>query len=436
VISDSFRLHTGFANVGRHIADHFYNEAKDMETGKSKYEVSYFGWYDNVNAPEKRPYKLYTTMRDNGRPVVADKWGQLSLGRVIDEEKPDIVLAIGDSWMVEHVGKVRNRKRFKYVFYMPVDGEPIPEFMIGNDNVRVDWKANVLNADKVVAFCPFGIRNINMMAEQKVCDTFIPHGVDADVFKPALDSDEKYQARRKHFPMINEDAFLIGFFSRNQPRKAIDKLVHAVSLFIEKYEDPDRPIYLYMHCAFNDKVGWNIPALAKHFKLPPNRMLRDNALNIGAGVPDPILRERYISCDIMALPTRGEGWGLTILESMACGVPVLTSKYSAHADYCEPGSLFIKTANMVCEPTTNIQRCIVSVSDFVEKLRKLYRNENKIIEKLSTGGRKAALNYNWEDICMQWEKLIDSVSLEGLDKSVLQRDVPVNSRTEIEGEIL
>jgi glycosyltransferase involved in cell wall biosynthesis len=209
--------------------------------------------------------------------------------------------------------------------------------MIGEGNRRIDWKGNVLNADEVVAFCPFGQRNINKMAGREASRIHIPHGVDAEAYKPGS-ADEKWKARREHFPMLPPDAFLIGFFSRNQPRKAIDKLLHAISIFQHEHEDPDRPVYVYMHCAFDDKVGWNIPALANFFNLKRDRMLRDKKIGIGIGIPDELLRNRYIACDVTALPTRGEGWWLTILESMACGVPVLTSKYSAHVDCPSPTS--------------------------------------------------------------------------------------------------
>ncbi len=413
IVSDSFRLHTGFANVGRHVADHFYYHARNPD-GTSKYTIVYLGWYDNPKAPEKRPYKLYQTARDEtGRPIVDDKWGQQSLGKIVEEERPDIVIGIGDTWMVEHIKDTANRKSFKFVFYMPVDGSPTPEIMMADQNKKVEWKKVATDADHVIAFSPFGMRSINRMMKANKCTTHIPHGVESKIFKP-LKHEEKFEVRKSHFPMLPEEAFLIGFFSRNQPRKAIDKLIHAVSIFQNQHETPDRPVYLYMHCAFDDKVGWNIPALAQHFGLKPDRMLQDKALQVGAGINQEALSARYNCCDIMALPTRGEGWGLTILESMSCGVPVLTSNYSAHPDYCRPGSLFIKTATMISEPITNIRRCIVSVSDFVIKIGKMYNNTNNIMDRLSKGGRRQAETYDWALVGDKWEAFIDTVDTSDL----------------------
>ena len=45
------------------------------------------------------------------------------------------------------------------------------------------------------------------------------------------------------------------------------------------------------------------------------------------------MAELYASADAFVLPTRGEGWGLTIMEAMASGLPVITTRYSAITDY-------------------------------------------------------------------------------------------------------
>jgi glycosyltransferase involved in cell wall biosynthesis len=48
-----------------------------------------------------------------------------------------------------------------------------------------------------------------------------------------------------------------------------------------------------------------------------------------ATVPYYQISQMYRSADCFVLPTRGEGWGMPILEAMACGLPVIASYWSA-----------------------------------------------------------------------------------------------------------
>ena len=38
-------------------------------------------------------------------------------------------------------------------------------------------------------------------------------------------------------------------------------------------------------------------------------------------------------CDIFVAPSKGEGWGLPIIEAAACGLPIMATLYSGHSSF-------------------------------------------------------------------------------------------------------
>jgi glycosyltransferase involved in cell wall biosynthesis len=49
----------------------------------------------------------------------------------------------------------------------------------------------------------------------------------------------------------------------------------------------------------------------------------------------------YTASDCLVHPYRGEGFGLPVLEAMACGVPVITTAGGATDDFCSPDEVFL-----------------------------------------------------------------------------------------------
>lgn len=41
----------------------------------------------------------------------------------------------------------------------------------------------------------------------------------------------------------------------------------------------------------------------------------------------------YRSADCFVISTRGEGWGMPILEAMACGLPAIATNWSSQVDF-------------------------------------------------------------------------------------------------------
>jgi D-inositol-3-phosphate glycosyltransferase len=103
-----------------------------------------------------------------------------------------------------------------------------------------------------------------------------------------------------------------------EPRKGLEYLVHAMELVVE--EVPQTRLIAVAKAGFRgtDEVGW--------FKVLADRLGLSGHIEFHESVPQSKLLELYADCDVLALPSRTEGWGLALMEAMACGKPVVASR--------------------------------------------------------------------------------------------------------------
>ena len=135
--------------------------------------------------------------------------------------------------------------------------------------------------------------------------TVLENGVDFDIFKPGGKSvNQEYKLK------TNEKVIL--FVGVHNNRKGLDKLIQSLKLLPTHYK------LLTVGSGSEDDLQLL------------NRLVEDNNLTdrvIFAG-PHPYPIPDYYHCaDVTALPSQYEGFPKVVLESLACGVPVLASGF-------------------------------------------------------------------------------------------------------------
>jgi len=118
--------------------------------------------------------------------------------------------------------------------------------------------------------------------------------------------------------------------------------------FLTMFEWGERKAPEILLKAFNDEFGSSedVVLICKAYNQDPavnipeqvrNYYLRDSGgrivFSINEVVPSYQLGSIYRSVDCFVLATRGEGWGLPIIEAMACGLPVIATNWSAQSDF-------------------------------------------------------------------------------------------------------
>jgi glycosyltransferase involved in cell wall biosynthesis len=61
----------------------------------------------------------------------------------------------------------------------------------------------------------------------------------------------------------------------------------------------------------------------------------DNVTLLWGEMTEAQLADLYRACDAFVLPTRAEGWGLPLIEAVAAGLPVITTRYSGHTEFLQ-----------------------------------------------------------------------------------------------------
>jgi len=92
---------------------------------------------------------------------------------------------------------------------------------------------------------------------------------------------------------------------------------------------------LVMHCLPRDQTGWDLPQILRDRGLLNNVVFTDKASK-GVGdihVPESDMRKLYCTMDVHALSTGGEGFGVPIVEAMACGIPNVVTDYCTTKEF-------------------------------------------------------------------------------------------------------
>lgn len=176
----------------------------------------------------------------------------------------------------------------------------------------------VRRQDAVVATSPQAASYLEREA------TVILHGVDLETFQPAQD-----RAALRRELGLDPDAVLMGCFGRIRAQKGIDLLVEAaLRLF------PDRPAAQLL---FTGRVTADQQAFAEGLQ---SRIaaagLSDRIRFLGERPWEEVVR-LYRALDLFAAPARWEGFGLTPLEAMASGVPVVATRVGAYETLIREG---------------------------------------------------------------------------------------------------
>jgi UDP-glucose:(heptosyl)LPS alpha-1,3-glucosyltransferase len=106
--------------------------------------------------------------------------------------------------------------------------------------------------------------------------------------------------------------------------------------------------------------------------------------------PTSEVADYYAAADVFALPTQYEAWGLVIVEAMACGLPVLTSRLAGASITISEG----QTGHLLDDPA--------NVNEIRAKLSLLLQEEHAPAEAIAD----SVAQYAWSRVLETYEQVL------------------------------
>ncbi len=191
----------------------------------------------------------------------------------------------------------------------------MPEVMPGNRATYLRWatRLSAIRSAAIIAVSDFTrteIVDILRVDESKVF--VVPNGVDPS-FKPCDGAEEA--ARESVVDLPGEYIFSLGTI---EPRKNLGVLLSAYAEL--RRRDQSAPALVIAGAP-----GWGRSDLHDSIRA----LGLDQFVTVTGHVDQGVLPLLYAGATLFAFPSRYEGFGLPVLESMACGTPVISSDASS-----------------------------------------------------------------------------------------------------------
>jgi glycosyltransferase involved in cell wall biosynthesis len=140
----------------------------------------------------------------------------------------------------------------------------------------------------------------------------VPEGVDPTIYHPW------------HFKQTNQRTKFLSVGKFEERKSQIETLIAWAKVF-NSCDDVELVV----------KTGYfgNTEVKVQQLQKLVTQLELHNVKIIWGNVDDDSLLHLYAGADIFVLPTRGEGWGLPIIEAAAIGLPIITTMYSGHTQY-------------------------------------------------------------------------------------------------------
>jgi glycosyltransferase involved in cell wall biosynthesis len=169
---------------------------------------------------------------------------------------------------------------------------------------------------------------------------------------------------------------------------------------------------LVLHCAAMDEGGILDELISREpgaVRTSPGRWMHPQVVltrghDTFRGLSDADLNVLYNAADLYVSPTMAEGFGLCLAESLAAGVPVVTTDYAAGPEVCGPGAVTVPITGTWTNEYAH-EWGVVDEAAFSAAVEHLITHPAARAE-LSAAGRRHVARYSWGAAADQFDTIL------------------------------
>lgn len=351
---------TGFAECTHNVCNYLHSQEWDVRV----LGLNYFG------DPHSYPYSIYPCR--NPFDYGSDGFGVGRLPILIDRIKPDIVVILNDPWNIEeYINKVQS--------YFSGHEDQIPPIV---GWLAVDGKnqkgQSLSGLSRAITWTEFGkneLVNGGYVGDISV----IPLGVDSSLFYPRDKHSSRMAILPNHLKGQVDNLFLVGTVGRNQTRKRLDLTIQYFAEWVKRFKVDNARLIL--HIAPTRDNGFDLLSLTNYFEISGQVLLSSPKPNsLGEGSIKSLMPDIYSSLDVYLSTSQGEGWGLPVLEAMACGVPCIVPDWSGLGDWTQDACIKVLCSSIgINAPINSLKYTVGGVpdkNDTITSIQQVYSDPN------------------------------------------------------------
>ncbi len=417
-ISDSPTLFSGLARVHRHVID---------ALAEGGHDVRPCAWFA-YDSPTQE-----SISKGGAAPGVSYKGIPLAFVPKRDAKKtcdaihsafrgnPDVIVTIGDHWDFQYMkeAKINSGYAFRWVACLTIE----------RDDIEDKWLDLLRYADNIVVPSEFGQQVLKHFGFES---TVVPYGAE-QVFQRLPEA--RRQELRKERNCQDKVRFIT--VAQNTGRKNLPALIQAVEQMAHR--DPQRIMQFYLHTNFGhcdpqDKFLYDIKNIVKKLGVQEWFVFPDcdKEASMFKAPSDDVLVDEYNAADFFVLPSNFEGYGLPVVEAMACGLPAIVNGTSTMPEHlgAEEGQTyglskrgFMVSSRMEIRPPDTFVRTVRpdALAHAVWEMR-LFARDNKRVQELE-GMKLACEEYGksktWKQMKEGLLKVVETQSLTIVPSEVL-----------------